>query len=151
MALARAYDAMGNFEDAINESEIGEILDGADANILKQQSGLLRDALRTEGGRGYWSARLNLLSNSSTPENAPYRFAALYARLGEQSKSLDLLDVAWNKKDWNLRFLLIDQEFDGLRKDSRYSNLIEKIGFPKDWPLGEASIGRRPHQKKSTS
>jgi tetratricopeptide (TPR) repeat protein len=60
---------------------------------------------------------------------SPALLAVVYAALDDNNKAMELLDRAYLERDLLLRFIGVAYEYDGLRKDSRFQELLRKIGF----------------------
>ncbi|REJ79311.1 MAG: hypothetical protein DWQ47_00795 [Acidobacteria bacterium] len=58
------------------------------------------------------------------------RLAMLYAAIGENSRALDLLDTAFEKKSIHLLFATADPILNKLKNEPRYQALLERIGYP---------------------
>ena len=52
-----------------------------------------------------------------------------YLRNGNKPQALDWLQKAYAERDSALVFLPVDAEFDPLRRDPQFQQLIRKIGF----------------------
>ena len=60
---------------------------------------------------------------------SPYHLAMVYVGLGEQDKTFDWLEKAYEDREGRLTILKFAPEFDTLRSDSRYANLVRRIGL----------------------
>jgi len=60
---------------------------------------------------------------------SPALLAAVYAALDENDKAIDLLEQAYANRDLLLRFIKVGYEYDGLRNDPRFTDLIKRIGL----------------------
>ncbi len=58
-----------------------------------------------------------------------YPVAAIYSALGEKEKALALLEKAYDERDAWMDYLAIDPRFDGLRSDSRFTNLLRRMNL----------------------
>ena len=61
---------------------------------------------------------------------SPYGLAQVYAALGDKSAALDMLDRAVNEHAFEVLFLSIDRSFDSLHENSRFKELLKRVGFP---------------------
>jgi len=61
---------------------------------------------------------------------SPFQVAQLYADAGDKDDAFDYLKRAYQEHDVYLYELPTDFQFDSLRSDPRYTELIHKIGFP---------------------
>ncbi|HTH38934.1 MAG TPA: protein kinase [Pyrinomonadaceae bacterium] len=62
---------------------------------------------------------------------SPALLAIVYASLGDNDKAIERLEHAYVKRDPLLRFIGTGYEYDGLRDDRRFADLIRRIGFSK--------------------
>lgn len=60
---------------------------------------------------------------------SPALLAIIYSSLNDNDKAMELLERAYIKRDPLLRFIGTGYEYDELRKDSRFIDLIKRIGF----------------------
>jgi len=72
------------------------------------------------------------LSMAITSEIGPraYPVAAAYAFRGQHEDALDWLELAYDKQDGDVIFLLVDPLLAGLRSTDRWQPLVEKLGLP---------------------
>jgi len=61
---------------------------------------------------------------------SPALLAAVYAALDEDDKGIELLEQAHANRDLLLRFIKVGYEYDGLRKDPRFKDLLKSINLP---------------------
>ncbi len=69
-------------------------------------------------------------SDLAKPGYNPATVAENYALLGEKDNAFDWLEKAYQRKASELIFLKSDHEWDNLRSDPRYADLVRRIGFP---------------------
>jgi len=62
---------------------------------------------------------------------ASHDIAAIYVGLGERSKALWWLNKAYDERSYTVLQLGVEPEFDSLRSDSRFQNLLRRIGLPR--------------------
>jgi TolB-like protein/Flp pilus assembly protein TadD len=67
---------------------------------------------------------------------SPYGLAQVYAGLGDKEQALAMLSQALREHSADLVFLASAQEFDTLRDEARFKDMIARIGFPA--PAGRA-------------
>jgi tetratricopeptide (TPR) repeat protein len=61
---------------------------------------------------------------------SPYQIAQLYGDLGDKDHAFEWLNTAYQEHDGVVIDLRTDFQFDSLRSDPRYAELVRKIGFP---------------------
>jgi TolB-like protein len=59
-----------------------------------------------------------------------YEIALVYAGLGEKDEAFAWMEKAFDARDKGLTYLKIDPCIDPLRSDSRYQNLVRRVGLP---------------------
>lgn len=59
-----------------------------------------------------------------------YWIAAVYAGLGEPDNAFTWLEKAYQDRSWWLVWLKMDPKMDSLRPDSRFVDLMRRVGFP---------------------
>jgi tetratricopeptide (TPR) repeat protein len=58
-----------------------------------------------------------------------YNFAMIYAGLGDLDRAFDLLEQACKERSGFLPFINVEPAVDCLRDDSRFQNLLRRVGF----------------------
>ncbi len=131
--IAAAYRRKGMYPQAIAEEHRAAEVSGSKetaefAAALERgyRAGGWKDALTqavqvliTQRKRGYVSWT-----------DSPYTIAALYAGLGEKEQALRWLDAAYREHDRLLPGLNANADFDNLRSDPRFAELVQKVGVP---------------------
>jgi hypothetical protein len=56
--------------------------------------------------------------------------AEIYIGLGEKEQALASLEKAYADRSMYLTFLKVDPQFDSLRSDPRYKDLLRRVGLP---------------------
>jgi TolB-like protein/predicted Zn-dependent protease/predicted Ser/Thr protein kinase len=74
------------------------------------------------------AALANLIANSR--DSLAYQVAEVYAVRGELDKAFEWLQIAFDNHDGGMLGLLVDPLLRGLRDDTRYKNLLAKLGLP---------------------
>jgi serine/threonine protein kinase/tetratricopeptide (TPR) repeat protein len=125
--LALAYNQKGLHEQAIAELE--KIANRAGSRTIFKavlgfvygQSGRKNDAITI----------LNELkgSASSGQVGSPFEIALLYTGLGENDQALEWLEKAKAARDPFLPYIKEDPNFDSLRSESRFTDLLRSTGF----------------------
>jgi len=121
--LERAYEASGNYEQAI----------AADLKaVTVQQNGpatvdALRHAYTLSGWKAYWHKRLGLEKERAYA--APSQMVLIYARLGEKDSAFEWLEKSYQERDFWLNFIKIDPLLDSLRDDARFIDMLQRVGL----------------------
>jgi len=131
--FARLLEETGQFEMAIAEDQKGELLLG---EILDQAlvAEFLK-ALRTLGPKGYWQKNLDLTLKSYKQAGTGYfaaiRVAEAYARVGDKETALKWLEKSYeNREGQSITLVRWKPGFQNLRGDSRFGDLLKRMGLP---------------------
>ena len=89
----------------------------------------LGTALAQAGERAKARTILNELENTSEYVS-PCELAYLYAALGDREKAIASLEKAYDDHDLHLQYLKVDRNFDPLRIDPRFQDLLRRVGLP---------------------
>jgi len=60
---------------------------------------------------------------------SPYWFAGVYAGLGDKEQAFAWLDKAYQDRTLFLIWLKVEPQFENLRDDPRYNDLLRRIGL----------------------
>jgi TolB-like protein len=129
--LASVCWAEHKYPEAIQEFKSGSQLEG-DKNYMEWAEALDK-GFRSGGWPGalHQGIEVSLAQRRAKAEYvSPYGIAALYADLGDKDHAFEWLTTAYRERDGSLSALPTDFQFDSLRSDPRYAELVRKIGFP---------------------
>ncbi len=124
--LGRAYEAKGMYDDAVKSytraSELGTVF----KDVLVKTN----DVYKKSGWKAYVQFSLDQLV-----VNAPQRFpsffiATFYAKLGRDDEALRWLERGYEERDFRMTLLSVAFEFDRLRSDPRFRELVRRMGLP---------------------
>jgi len=123
--LATAYEQSGLYDDAIAECQKAITLTDDSYNFLtlariKAQSGRRGEAQRLLG---------EILENSKHRYYSPTLIGMIYAALGDKDKVFGWLENAYQERDWGLAQLKVCPEFDSVRSDPRYADLLKRMNL----------------------
>jgi tetratricopeptide (TPR) repeat protein len=125
--MGRAYEAKGMHDQAVaaygNAARIG----GFPSDRIEA----MNNAYRKAGWNGYLQAVLK--QNLETEKDGyvpPFQLASVYARLGEKDQAFKYLYHGLEERDFRVSLLRVSFEFDSLRSDPRYADLVKRIGLP---------------------
>jgi hypothetical protein len=62
---------------------------------------------------------------------SPARTARIYAVLGDKRTALDLMEKAYEDRDRHLLWIKVDHDYDSLRSEPRFIELLKKVGLDK--------------------
>ena len=121
------YLRKGMFAEAIASAEKYQEL-SSDPSRGFQALGVIRAEMGEEKKARAYLAQLVELSKSRYIPSV--YLAHVYARLGDRDKAFEILNQGHALRDRHLVFVKCAPEFDPLREDPRFQELLEKIGFP---------------------
>ena len=123
--LASIYAHKRLFDQEADEMETSLKLDG-----LPDVAAALRRAYTTVRRQRVVLKDIELRSNPANKRLYWALFVAQdYARLGDKDNTFIWLERAWTERaGW--AFLKVDPDFDSLRSDPRFADLLRRIGFP---------------------
>ncbi len=91
----------------------------------------MRSGYKAAGERGYSHEKLKLLMQRwRQSEAGAYSIAEEYASLGEHDQAFGWLQKALERRDLSLVNLKVTPEFDPLRSDPRFAELMRRVGLP---------------------
>jgi TolB-like protein/Tfp pilus assembly protein PilF len=130
-ALAAAYDDAGDPNGAVAHSLKAAEMNGMDRS---EAQGLRRTLAR----RGYQPFRAELLHwklagferKVRLQRVSPRAFASVHAALGNQEEALKWLEEAYRQRCPSLAWLKTNREWDSLRSDSRFQEILKRMRFP---------------------
>jgi serine/threonine protein kinase/cytochrome c-type biogenesis protein CcmH/NrfG len=141
--LAENYLEKGMYEEAIAEFETWwKLSEEKSPGEAARRAAVLRDAYRTSGPKGYWQKELELaLEETKQKHVEPQILSAAYARLGDKENAFEWLEKAYEARE-DMTQVPLDPAYDGIRSDSRFADLLRRIGLPS----ATASSARANHQ-----
>ena len=91
----------------------------------------LDEGFRSAGWKGALTKAIEVRKKQRKTGFSPaYDIATLYADLGQKDEAFKWLDTAYQERDVGLEFLKTDFLLDPLRSDSRFAELVRKVGLP---------------------
>jgi TolB-like protein/Tfp pilus assembly protein PilF len=127
--LGLVHRKMGRYELAITEGEKAVNLSGG--------SPVMRAALaHTYGKAGRTKEALQTLDDLTNLAKqkyvAPYFFAGIHVGLEENDRAIEYLEKSYAEHSHWLIYLHMDPSMDSLRDDSRFKDLLRRVGLPPD-------------------
>jgi len=124
--LALCYERKGMYDDAI--AEFQKISDLGARSVAIAELG---QAYAASGKRGEAQKALAELQELSKRRYiSPSVFALIYAALGDKDQAFAWLDRSIDEHDLITARLKVDQRFDTLRSDPRFSDRVKRVGLP---------------------
>jgi len=125
--LGRAYEAKGSYDQAVAEYVMSAEVSGFHADDLAK----MREAYAKGGWKAYLQTSLNqILDRSKESYTPPFILAGIYARLGQKDAAFAYLEKGLQEHDFRITLVRVAFEFDSLRSDPRYADLVKRIGLP---------------------
>jgi tetratricopeptide (TPR) repeat protein len=124
LGMSYTYKAM--YPEAIAEFQKALELSGASPGVL----GLLGNAYALAGNReNAHRALADLHELSKRHYVAPINTALIYTGLGDKERAFEWLEKALEDRSRLVIFLKVEPEYDPLRSDPRFTNLLRRIGL----------------------
>jgi serine/threonine protein kinase/Tfp pilus assembly protein PilF len=125
--LGRAYEAKGMYDDAVKSytrsSELGTVL----KDVLVKTN----DVYKKSGWKAYVQFNLDqLVINAPQRRYPPFMIATFYAKLGRDEEALRWLEKGYEERDFRMTLLSVAFEFDRLRSDPQFRELVRRMGLP---------------------
>jgi tetratricopeptide (TPR) repeat protein len=129
--LARVYAQLGRYPEAVDAHRKGWLFAGNAPESVAQRSEALREAVERSGARGFWQKLLEFeLQKTARETEWALDVALLYARLEEKDQAFSWLEKAYAARAYELLYLKVGPEWDNLRGDPRFEDLLRRIGMP---------------------
>ena len=126
--LGMAYVQQQRYDKAIpTYRRAAELSDGL-AEVLGGLGHAYAVAGREKEAREVLETMYRLAEHWHVP---PVQIAFVHVGLGEKQQALDLLDLAYEQRSWELVFLQVEPWLDDLRAEPEFIKLVEKMNFPK--------------------
>jgi len=126
--LGMAYVQQERFDKAIPTYLRAEELSDGLAEVL----GGLGHAYAVAGRENEAREVLDIMYRSAERWHVPpVQIAFVHIGLGEKQEALDLLEMAYEQRSWELVFLQAEPWLDPIRDEPRFIELVEKMKFPK--------------------
>ncbi len=119
-----AQTATGKYTEAISDFKEMIRLNGQHAGV----NCYLGYALAKAGRTGESRAILRKLEKGSEYVS-PVELAILFVGLGEKERALAALERGFADRDSQMQYLMIEPNFDSIRSESRFTELVRKVGL----------------------
>ncbi|HSZ00153.1 MAG TPA: protein kinase [Terriglobales bacterium] len=125
--MSKAYGSQGLYLEAMREAQQAASYSGRAPRYVAG----VGDALAAAGKRAEAHNIIDELVRSSNSANvSPFYIAEVYSTLGEQNQAFEWLEKAYQQRDDELVWILIDPSLDNIRSDPRYADLLRRMGLP---------------------
>jgi tetratricopeptide (TPR) repeat protein len=126
--LERIYDEKQIFPEAIAEGELAVALSANDTWMLLELANSYALAGKKVETQNCLRRAANLSPGGILPDAGAT--AEIYVTLGEVDRSLKVLESQYRHRDGGLIFLNADPNFDTLKSDPRFQQLLQRVGLP---------------------
>jgi eukaryotic-like serine/threonine-protein kinase len=127
MFASSAYIEKGMFAEAVAEARKARKL----SEISTRPTAFLGYALAKSGRRAEaWAELDGLLKLSKKRYVSSYNIAMVYNGLGKRDETLEWLERSYRERELRMVFLKGEPKWKNLRDDSRFRDLIRRIGLP---------------------
>jgi eukaryotic-like serine/threonine-protein kinase len=126
--LGGVYAHQRKYREALGEFEKAATLSGNS----DYATGYLGYGYAVAGRRRDAGKKIEQLRQLSQQTYVPaFSIAVIYTGLGEKDRAFEWLDKAYEQREgWLGWYFLFDPEFDNLRSDPRYGDLLRRMGLP---------------------
>lgn len=119
--LGFAYEQKGMFREAMEAYQNWSTLMG---NNTPAAAAIRGSAI--PDSRDYWRKMVEL---AKPPTGSEFDAAQAWSQLGEPAKALELLEQAYAKRDYQVRYLKVHPNLDPLRADPRFQDLLRRTNL----------------------
>jgi tetratricopeptide (TPR) repeat protein len=123
--LATAYAAQGMYDKAAENVAEGFRLEGR-----PQQAAAIKESYKQGGFKAMLRKRIEIDKIASSEDYDPYSVAASYAQLGDKDQAFFWLNKAYEARS-GILLVKVDDYWNSLRSDSRYADLLRRMGLPR--------------------
>ena len=126
--LSEIYFNLQDYDDYLSEWEKTAILTSNQQELMlvkAAKDGFARAGIVREMLENTLRIQKQFYEKGSVPA---YAMATTYARLGDNQKTLQYLETAYDKRENYLLYLATDMAFQNLRDEPEYGTLVERIG-----------------------
>ncbi len=124
--LGRNYEQQGMYTEAVAEFQKASELSGDDPEIRA----LLGHTYAISGKAEKAKKIVKELQKESTRHHvSAYSIARVYVGLGDKATALEWLQTAIDQRHFLVKFLNVDPQFDSLRSERKFSDLLRRIGL----------------------
>jgi serine/threonine-protein kinase len=125
--LGRAYEFKGMYDQAVGEYTKSQGI----SIIPPEEIQKLKDVYARSGWKAYMQMSIDMLMPESRRTLfPPFAIATFYARLGNNDETMKWLEKGYEEREFRMTLLSVSQEFDGMRSDPRFRELVRRMGLP---------------------
>jgi eukaryotic-like serine/threonine-protein kinase len=125
--LGRAYELNGMHDEAVAEYANSTGISAMPPEALQK----LKEVYAKSGWKAYLQTSVEMVMRDSfRTQLPPFLIATLYARVGDKDKTIEWLQKGYEERDFRIMLISVTPEFDGLRTDPRFVDLVRQMGLP---------------------
>ena len=125
--LGRAYEAKGLYDEAVNEYSVSSQLGTVMAALMAKGN----EVYKKSGWNAYVQYNLEQLVEKNPNRKLPaFVVATFYAKANRKDEAIEWLEKGYEERDFRMTLLSVTFEFDGLRSDPRFRELVRRMGLP---------------------
>jgi hypothetical protein len=125
--MAQVLEQQGKLEEAAQESLKADELFGTDPKQIAQ----LKEAMAKSGAQGYWRRTVeNYRESAKSNYVPPVLVAEACMRVGDKECVFEWLERGFEERDDLMINLKVEPVFDSLHSDSRFQDLVRRVGIP---------------------
>jgi serine/threonine-protein kinase len=89
------------------------------------------EVYKKSGWKAYVQFNLDQLVEKSAQRGFPaFVVATFYARVGNKDEAIEWLEKGYEERDFRMILISVAFEFDSLRSDPRFRELVRRVGLP---------------------
>lgn len=121
-----AYIEKGMFAEAADEARMAKDLSGGSSQSIAFGAYALAKSGKQAEARVMLEEVIKLSARRHVP---PYHVALIHHGLGDRDETFASLEQAFAQRDLKLVFLKVEPKWNNLRGDSRFQDLMRRVGF----------------------
>jgi tetratricopeptide (TPR) repeat protein len=127
--LADAYRLTGQYELWLEAEEKVATLSDEPGRLSVVKA--MKEEYAKSGFRGALKREAELVEEASKHTYIdPALLASIYGMLGDKDKAFAWLEKAYAEKSAFISYIKVARDYDSLRSDPRYTNLLKRMGLP---------------------
>ena len=126
-SIVQVYCALKKFDEAWEYAEAMERISEQKLEVKLVKAYILASTSREEECHNLLK---EIEANYQTENISPFHIGLVYLLSGDNEAGFEWIERAYDSHDGNINLLLVYPEFDGLKSDPKYIDLLKKIGLP---------------------
>jgi TolB-like protein/Tfp pilus assembly protein PilF len=130
--LMEAYRGKGMLPEAFESAKKGLLLDGMEPELAESIYKRRMEAFKNAGADGYWKVQLELDVERAKRNGDPVDIMDLaidHAGLGNTDQAFEYLEKGLKDRRVTFVFMKVDYVWDKIRSDSRFDDLVRRVGL----------------------